>query len=139
MEFPVHVGTSLPDYVRPVTQSDVDRYAQASGDFNPIHIDEAFASATSSQGHDCPRDACPGVYLRDAGARIWRRMGRIRTTRDEVSITGTAGDTLTVTGQIESLNPENDIVLAICSVWCRNEAGEVVVSGEARVRLPARV
>jgi 3-hydroxybutyryl-CoA dehydratase len=37
------VGTSLPVITRRVDQATIDAYAQASGDFNPIHVDPDFA------------------------------------------------------------------------------------------------
>ena len=39
----VAVGTELPEQAYRVTRADLVRYAGASGDFNPIHIDEEFA------------------------------------------------------------------------------------------------
>ena len=39
----VEVGTELPAQSFPVTRATLVRYAGASGDFNPIHIDEEFA------------------------------------------------------------------------------------------------
>lgn len=39
----VEVGTELPTQTFPVTRATLVRYAGASGDFNPIHWNEAFA------------------------------------------------------------------------------------------------
>ncbi len=39
----VEVGTELPAQTFPVTRATLVRYAGASGDFNPIHWNEAFA------------------------------------------------------------------------------------------------
>jgi acyl dehydratase len=41
----VEVGTALPAQSFPVTRTTLVRYAGASGDFNPIHWNEAFATA----------------------------------------------------------------------------------------------
>jgi len=40
----------LPPVVKKITQKDISLYAEASGDFNPIHIDEAFAAKTPLGG-----------------------------------------------------------------------------------------
>ena len=37
-------GSALPVLERHVTQATIDAYARASGDFNPIHVDPAFAA-----------------------------------------------------------------------------------------------
>ncbi|MDP6666962.1 MAG: MaoC/PaaZ C-terminal domain-containing protein, partial [Dehalococcoidia bacterium] len=44
------VGDSLAGFERLVTQGRVDDYAEASGDYNPIHLDEAYAAATPFGG-----------------------------------------------------------------------------------------
>ena len=50
MTYPVSEGAPLPEFVRDVTQADIRRYAEASGDYNPIHIDETFAATTPLKG-----------------------------------------------------------------------------------------
>ena len=45
----VQIGTEMPALVKPpVQQIQLTRYAGASGDFNPIHQDAAFAKAELS-------------------------------------------------------------------------------------------
>ena len=40
----IKVGDSLPELIiRPITQSTLSKYAEASGDHNPIHLDFEFA------------------------------------------------------------------------------------------------
>lgn len=41
---------SLPSVVKHITQKDINLYAEASGDFNPIHVNEAFAAQTPLGG-----------------------------------------------------------------------------------------
>ncbi|MBC3843822.1 MaoC family dehydratase [Streptacidiphilus sp. 4-A2] len=41
----VEVGTELPAQVFPVSRATLVRYAGASGDFNPIHWNESFATS----------------------------------------------------------------------------------------------
>ena len=41
---------SVAPVVRDLTQAMIDAYANASGDYNPIHIDEAFARSTPMGG-----------------------------------------------------------------------------------------
>ena len=36
-------GGEVPAVVRSITQEKIQRYAEASGDFNPIHVDEEYA------------------------------------------------------------------------------------------------
>jgi len=39
-------GMSLPEIKRNITQENINLYAEASGDFNPIHVDENYARQT---------------------------------------------------------------------------------------------
>jgi 3-hydroxybutyryl-CoA dehydratase len=43
-------GMNLPEIQKMVTQQNVNLYAEASRDFNPIHIDEEFARKTALGG-----------------------------------------------------------------------------------------
>jgi acyl dehydratase len=46
----IKVGDALPALVKQVTVEQIRRYAEASGDRNPIHIDEVFARAAGLPG-----------------------------------------------------------------------------------------
>ena len=46
----IQQGDNLPSVVKHVTQRDINLYAEVSGDFNPIHVDEAFAAQTPLGG-----------------------------------------------------------------------------------------
>jgi 3-hydroxybutyryl-CoA dehydratase len=137
MEPDVRVGEVLPELSRRVTQMDINRYAEASGDYNPIHIDEAFAASTPLKGtiaHGMLVLAYMSEMLARAFGEVWDASGHLSV---KFRSPARPGDTLTVTGQIDSLLNENAIVVATCSLSCRNQADEVVVSGEARVKVSA--
>lgn len=137
MEFAIREGTVLPQFERLVTQPDINRYADASGDYNPIHLDAAFAATTPLKGtiaHGMLVLAYVSEMLARAFGSSWDEAGRLSVKFRSPT---RPGDTLTLGGAVESLQSEGDIVWATCAVWCRNQAGETVVSGEARVRVPA--
>ena len=137
MKLPILEGTALPELVRCVTQPDINKYAEASGDYNPIHIDEQFAASTPLGGtiaHGMLVLAYMSEMLSGAFGEPWDSTGRLSL---RFRSPARPGDTLTVSGQVESVAEENAIVCVTCSLSCRNQAGEVVVSGEARVRIPA--
>jgi acyl dehydratase len=46
----VHVGQSLPELRKTVTVEQIRAYAEASGDRNPIHLDEVFARSVGLPG-----------------------------------------------------------------------------------------
>ena len=43
------IGTSA-SYTRTITQKDIELFAAVSGDFNPVHLDPAFAETTMFKG-----------------------------------------------------------------------------------------
>ena len=46
----IRVGESLPPLHKTVSVEQIRRYAQASGDHNPIHLDQAFARSAGLPG-----------------------------------------------------------------------------------------
>ena len=135
MDMPVTAGQQIPGFTREVVQADIRRYAEASGDFNPIHIDEDFARATPLGGtiaHGMLVLAYMSEMMARAFGDAWDETGRFSA---RFRSPARPGDRLEVTGHVESVNDESDIVVVTCSLSCRNQAEEVVVTGEARVNL----
>jgi 3-hydroxybutyryl-CoA dehydratase len=127
------VGEELPSLSKALTQEKIDRYARASGDFNPIHVDPAFAASTPFGGtiaHGMLLLAYLSEMLTAAFGRAWLAGGRLK-----VRFKGVArpGDTLTVRGRVERVRDEGQGVFA--AVECVNQAGELLVVGDAEVRL----
>jgi len=139
MQFAVLVGAALPEFARQVTQADIGRYAEASGDYNPIHIDPEFAATTPLKG-TIAHGMLVLAFISEMLARVfgdaWDESGQLSI---KFRSPARPGDTLSVGGTVDSVQDDSDIVLATCSLWCRNQSDEVVVSGEARVRIPASV
>jgi len=127
------VGRELPSLSKPLTQEKIDGYARASGDFNPIHVDPAFAAATPFGGtiaHGMLLLAYLSEMLTAAFGRAWLSGGRLK-----VRFKGVArpDDTLTVRGRVERVPEEGRRLFA--AVECVNQAGELLVTGDAEVRL----
>jgi 3-hydroxybutyryl-CoA dehydratase len=127
------VGRELPSLSKALTQEKIDGYARASGDFNPIHVDPAFAAATPFGGtiaHGMLLLAYLSEMLTAAFGRAWLSRGRLK-----VRFKGVArpGDTLTVRGKIERVQEEGRL---FAGVECVNQAGELLVTGDAEVGLP---
>ena len=123
----------LPSLSKPLTQETIDGYARASGDFNPIHVDPAFAASTPFGGtiaHGMLLLAYLSEMMTAAFGRAWLAGGRLK-----VRFKGVArpGDTLAVRGRIERVQDEGRRLFA--AVECVNQAGEVLVTGDAEVRL----
>lgn len=107
------------------TQERINRYADASGDHNPIHTDEAFAKATPLGGtiaHGMLVLASISEMMAAALGEDWLRHGKLR-----VRFKGPtrSGDTVTASAQEHA----NDGYV----VEVRSQAGDVVISGTAEI------
>jgi 3-hydroxybutyryl-CoA dehydratase len=133
-------GAELPAITKQLTQEKIDRYAQASGDHNPLHTDPAFAANTQFGGtiaHGMLVLAYISELMTATFGSDWLKHGRLK-----VRFRGAArpGDTVTASGRIASIGAaekERDgLRLVVCEVHCRNQDGEVLISGEASLLVP---
>jgi len=127
------VGGELPSLSKSLTQEKIDGYARASGDFNPIHVDPAFAATTPFGGtiaHGMLLLAYLSEMLTAAFGQAWLSGGRLKARFKGVA---RPGDTLTVRGRVERVQDEGRRLFA--AVECVNQAGELLVAGDAEVRL----
>ncbi len=131
----VKQGDSLPSVVKEVTQKDINRYAEASGDFNPIHIDEAFAAQTPLKGtiaHGMLILAYLSEMMTEAFGDRWLEGGSMSI---RFKAAARPGDTITASGKVGSVDSKDGISLVNCSVECCNQQGETVISGGAAITL----
>lgn len=118
-----------------VTMEAVKAYAEVTGDYNPIHIDEEFGKA-SRFGTNIAHGMLMAGYISKVIGTYLPGEGTIYAKQ---SITFCApvpvGETVTTEIEIKELNMEKN--RAILKTTCYNSKGEVVVDGEAMV-LPKR-
>jgi len=131
----LHEGDSLPSIARHITQKDINLYAEASGDFNPIHIDETFAAQTPLGGtiaHGMLILAYVSEMMTRAFGTNWLSGGKLSV---RLKAPARPGDTLTVSGKVDSIEQKEDDTYATCTVEVRNQNEEPVITGEAIVKL----
>jgi len=131
----IHEGKSLPLLVKHVTQEKINLYAEASGDFNPIHVDESFAAQTPLGGtiaHGMLILAYISEMITQAFSKNWLYGGKLLV---RFKTPARPGDTLTIQGKIDSIEEKDNASQANCSLECLNQKGEAIVTGEATIRL----
>lgn len=128
------LGDPIPERRRIVTQAEINRYAEASGDHNPLHTDPEFAKQTLFQ-----RTIAHGLlilsFLSQAMA-AWDWKGWAFGGALDVAFLGPVypGEEVVVRGKVIAFEVAEDGVYAICEVACA--VGErTVIAGTARRRL----
>lgn len=125
------VGHEIPPLVRELTQDKVDRYAEASGDRNPLHVDPQFAVETQFGGtiaHGMLVLAYVSEMLTAAFGEGWVSSGKLKA---RFRAPARPGDTLRITGRIV----RREGPLTGIEVRCANQEGDVLVLGDAEVHL----
>ncbi len=131
-------GKNLPPVVKNITQEKINLYAEASGDYNPIHIDESFAAQTPLGGtiaHGMLILAYVSEVMTQAFGLSWASGGKLSV---RFKMPARPGDTLTVSGKIDSIECKDGISYANCSLECCNQKNETIVAGGAVVKLTSK-
>jgi acyl dehydratase len=131
----VKVGDELPPLVKPpVDRTQIARYAGASGDFNPLHVDEHLA-----RNAGFPSALAPAVLGMGFIAELvvdWLRGARLRRYASRFVKIVWPGDVLTCRGRVVDRRFEGNGVYAIdIEVWAENQKGELVVKGLVTAQL----
>lgn len=118
-----------------VTEERIRRFAEASDDFNPLHMDEAFASKTAYRGRIAHGllsasfgSAVVGTILPGAGAIY---LGQTLNFHKPVRI----GDVVSARVTVASIDEAAARVVLRCDAYV---GGELIMDGEATVRVPRR-
>ena len=129
----MEVGKELRSITRKVEQANISAYAEASGDFNPIHIDEEFARGTRFGGtiaHGMMIAAMLSELMAAEFAGDWVDTGQLKIRfRSPVK----PGDTVTVHGKVSRVSDAGDGARVTCSVGIRTDKGEDAITGNATV------
>lgn len=124
-------GDELAPVHKRITQEKVNEYAEASGDFNPLHIDPEFAKTTFYGGtiaHGLLSLAYISEVMTESFGKGWLAGGKLTVT---FLAPVRPGDTITARGIIKKKKEEDGDKVVVCEVFCENQKGERVIAGEA--------
>ena len=128
-------GMNLPESKKMITQENINLYAEASHDFNPIHIDEDFARKTPLGGtiaHGMLILAYISQMMTAAFEKSWLSGGKLNI---RFKAPAQPGDTIIVSGKICRVEKSGGQTLINCEVLCANQNGEPVIVGETKVEV----
>jgi len=129
----LRAGDRLPVVEKGVSQEHVERYARASGDFNPIHMDPDFAAGSqfgTRIAHGMMGAATISEMMTSAFGGAWLNTGRMKIKfRSPVY----PGDRITTLGRVKSVRETASGSEIECAVEITRDSGEVAISGDAMV------
>lgn len=129
-------GQELAPLVKPaITREQLNAYAEASGDHNPIHLNDDFARMAGLDGviaHGMLSMAFLGQFV---GGWMGTLEGKPSLARLKVRFSAMVkpGDVLTCKGTIKSIEQREGRTQLTLEVWAENQHGEKVTGGEAGV------
>ncbi len=129
------IGQDLPEMKKLITQEEINLYAKASRDFNPIHIDEDFAKKTPLGGtvaHGMLLLAYVSQMMANFFGKAWLTGGGFNV---RFKAPARPGDLLSIQGKIKTIQKETARTVVSCEVLCANQNNETVINGEAIVRI----
>lgn len=130
----VRVGEELPTLAKtPVDRVQLARYAGASGDFNPLHVDETYA-----KGVGMPSVYAPGMLTMGFLGQLiseWGRGAQLRRYSVKFSKMVWPGDTVVCKGRVTDRFGDSGRYFAEVDLWAENQKGELVLKGQAQVQM----
>jgi acyl dehydratase len=117
-----------------LTRTQIVQYAGASGDYNPVHTDEVFATKVAG----FPSVFAHGMLTMGmTGKMLTNYVGDGRLTKFGVRFTRQVfpGDTLDAKATVKEIGKEGGQYFVVLDVETVNQNGEIVVSGYAAARV----
>jgi len=129
------VGDSA-EWSRTVTEDDIKLFAEATGDFNPIHLDQSYAEKTFFKGRIAHGLLSLG-YISTVLGNILPGIGTIYLSQEVKFLAPVRiGDIITARVEVTELNLLKNRVKF--KTICFNQEGKIVVDGAAWVMPPKR-
>lgn len=129
---PINVGDKFSKS-RLITDELIRQFAELSGDHNPIHLDEAYASGTRF-GRRIAHGALSAAFISAVlGYEFSERKIVYLSQTLKFIAPAFIGDTITTTGTVKHIREDKPIVTL--ETLCTNQNGQLTVTGEAVVML----
>ena len=129
----LEIGQS-ESFTKTVTEADCYNYVGVSGDFNPAHINEAYAEKTFFKSRIAHGMLSAGFISAVLGTKL-PGPGTIYMSQDLKFLKPVYfGDTITAECTVDEIIKEKNRV--VLKTVCTNQKGEIVIDGKALVMAP---
>jgi acyl dehydratase len=128
------VGDELPAMAKaPIDRVQLARYAGATGDYNPIFVDEVAARAQGMPSVLAP----PSLGMGFLGQLVtdWARGAQVRRLSVKFIRVLWPGDTLVCKGRVSDRHGQDGKYFIELDVWAENQKGELVVRGAVTLQV----
>ena len=120
------------DIKREITQDRIDKWAEVSVDFNPLHVDKEFGKK-SRFGSTISHGTLTITYLMEMltswMGKGWLYGGRLLNVKFIAPVL--PGDTVHPAGKILNKRIEKDRKVIECELWLENQDGKKVITSKA--------
>ena len=131
----VKVGDTV-SFEKTVSEDDIVAFARATGDEQPLHLDDAYAAKTRFKRRIAHGLMSAGRISAALGAKLAPQATVIYLNQSLRFLRPVfPGDTVTAKLEVTSIDIEKRFVT--CSTVCVNQDGQTVLTGEATVLLDA--
>src|SRR6266498_2601420 len=119
----VEIGHEMPSLAKgPIRQIQLTRYAGASGDFNPIHQDPAFAKAAGMGGVFAHGMLSMGFVAQ--AVTDWAGAGTVRKIGVRFTALVRLKDTVTCKGRVLAKSSKDDVHTVEVEIWAETQKGD---------------
>jgi acyl dehydratase len=130
----IRVGDELPALAKaPVDRVQLSRYAGASGDYNPVHVDEVYAKSAGM-----PSVYAPGMLIMGMLGQLisdWARGGQLRRYGVRFIKMVWPGDTVVCKGRVSDRHGTGGRYFVEIDLWAENQRGELLMKGQSTIQL----
>ena len=130
----LRVGDELPALAKaPVDRVQLSRYAGASGDYNPVHVDEIYAKSVGM-----PSVYAPGMLIMGMLGQLisdWARGGQLRRYGVRFIKMVWPGDTVVCKGRVSDRHGSGGRYFVEIDLWAENQRGELLMKGQSVIQL----
>ncbi len=128
----IEIGAAIPGVSRgPINRTQLALFAGASGDHNPIHLDDDEAKAGG-----LPGDIVHGMLMMAILGQMlsqWVPQSRVRKFSNRFAAMAVPGDTISCSGNVVAKREEDGEMLIDLQIVAQNQKGDVLLKGVATV------
>ncbi len=131
----LHIDTILPELRKTVRQENINLYAKASGDNNPIHLDPEFGKKMQLGGtvaHGMMILAYVSEYMTANFGKSWLTTGKLNIRFKDPA---KPDDSITVFGRVTQISDDGNQSKVNCEIICQNQNNQPIIIGDTEVRV----